>query len=251
MAGYDASNPAVAANQAAIRTNMGDLFELDHFVMDNKHGIYAERAMIEENRALIMKNYAAAFMGNRQMANSNTDEIMKNRKAILDGMDSSTPVLANFNNSMANEAKVDFLEHRSNLNTRVEQVSEEMCKINAMLIEVNHHIMENNAGIVSFNAQNIEKNTKLLDTGAQCPKEATPESNAARVKSNTERIAKIKGVAEGNKGRIAGLLVQVNANRAEILKNTEGIYARRVEIEANRVKMMANAHKIADKLRVG
>jgi len=250
MAGYDASDPAVAANQAAIRNNMADLFELDHVVMDNKHGIYAERAMIEENRALIMKNYAAAFMGNRQMANSNTDEIMKNRKAILDGLDSSTPVLANFNNSMANEAKVDFLEHRSNLNSRVEQVSEEMCKINAMLIEVNHKIMENNAGIVSFNAQNIEKNNALLD-GKISAADATPETNAARVKSNTERIAKIKGVAEANKAGIAALLDKVNANRAEILKNTEGIYARRVEIEANRAKMMVNAHKIADKLRVG
>merc|ERR1719149_384623 len=250
MAGYDASNPAVAANQAAIRSNMGDLFELDHFVMDNKHGIYAQRAMIEENRALIMKNYAAAFMGNRQMANSNTDEIMKNRKAILDGLDSTTPVLVNFNNSMANEAKVDFLEHRSNLNTRVEQVSEEMCKINAMLIEVNHHIMENNAGIVAFNAKNIETNNKLLD-GTIAAGDATPESNAARVKSNTDRIAKIKGVAEANKGKIAALLEKVNANRVEILKNTDAIYAHRAEIGANRAKMLGNAKRIADKLRAG
>merc|ERR1719424_874097 len=159
-----------AENQAAIRQNKGDLFELDSMVMNNKHGIYAERSMIEENRALIAKNYAAAFMGNRQEANTNTD------------------VETNFVNSMANEAKVDFLEHRSGLNTRVEAVSEEMSKINAMLIEVNHHIMESNAGIVAFNAKNIEKNNKLLD-GTISGADATPETNAARVKSNTERIA--------------------------------------------------------------
>ena len=33
--------------------------------------------MIEENRLMILSNYAAAFMGNRQVANSNTDEIFE------------------------------------------------------------------------------------------------------------------------------------------------------------------------------
>merc|ERR1712195_461197 len=98
---------------------------------------------------------------------------------------------------------------------------------------------------------NIETNNHLLETGAQCPKEATPESNAARVKSNTERIAKIKGVAESNKGKIAALLEKVNGDRVEILKNTDAIYARRAEIQANRAKMLGNAKRIADKLRAG
>jgi len=249
MAGYGGAGLS-AENQAAIRANKADLFELDSMVMNNKHGIYAERSMIEENRALIAKNYAAAFLGNRQEANTNTDEIFKNRKAILDGLPADTPVKVNFNNSMANEAKVDFLEHRSGLNSRVESVSEEMSKINALLIEVNHHIMENNAGIVAFNAKNIELNNKLLD-GTISAADATPESNAARVKSNSERIAKIKGVAEANKGRIATLLEKVNANRVEILKNTDAIYQRRAEINANRVKMLGNAKKISDKLRAG
>jgi len=239
-----------AENQAAIRANKADLFDLDSMVMNNKHGIYAERSMIEENRALIAKNYAAAFMGNRQEANTNTDEIFKNRKGILDGITCKTPVETNFVNSMANEAKVDFLEHRSGLNTRVEAVSEDMAKINALLIDVNHHIMDNNAQIVSFNAANIEKNNKLLD-GTISGADATPETNAARVKSNTERIAKIKGVAEANKGKIATLLEKVNANRVEILKNTDAIYARRSEIQANRAKMLGNSKRISDKLRAG
>merc|ERR1711935_115416 len=118
------------------------------------------------------------------------------------------------------------------------------------LIEVNHHIMENNVGIVAFNAKNIETNNKLLD-GTIAAGDATPESNAARVKSNTERIAKIKGVAESNKGKIAALLEKVNGNRVEILKNTDAIYARRAEIQANRAKMLGNAKRIADKLRAG
>ena len=43
--------------------------------MTNKTMIYTSRSMIEENRLMILSNYSAAFMGNRQLANSNTDEI--------------------------------------------------------------------------------------------------------------------------------------------------------------------------------
>ena len=48
--------------------------------------------MIEENRLMILSNYSAAFMGNRQLANSNTDEIFDNRQAILDNVESGNEV---------------------------------------------------------------------------------------------------------------------------------------------------------------
>ena len=66
----------VENNRAAIRVNRTKLFELESTVMWNKAQAYRERAMIEENRALILKNYMAAFIGNRQMANQNTDDIL-------------------------------------------------------------------------------------------------------------------------------------------------------------------------------
>jgi hypothetical protein len=76
----------VEDNRANVRANRKKLFELESTVMWNKAQAYRERSMIEENRALILKNYSAAFMGNRQMANQNTDDIFRNRKAILQSM---------------------------------------------------------------------------------------------------------------------------------------------------------------------
>ena len=52
-------------------------------VLSNKASLYQSRAMIEENRMMILSNYAAAFMGNRQLANHNTEEIFANRKVVL------------------------------------------------------------------------------------------------------------------------------------------------------------------------
>eukprot|EP01034_Spumella_vulgaris_P046131 gene46131-57520_t len=52
--------------------------------------------MIAENGALISKNYNAAFMGNRQLANENTDAIYRNRIALTQGLPISTEVQRNF-----------------------------------------------------------------------------------------------------------------------------------------------------------
>ena len=70
-----------------IRKNRRALFELQGQVMVNKARAYATRSNIEENRYLILKNYVAAFVGNRQLANQNTDDIFENRIAILENIE--------------------------------------------------------------------------------------------------------------------------------------------------------------------
>ena len=41
------------------------------------------RSLVQENAALISKNYTSSFMGNRQLANQNTEDLYRNRLAIL------------------------------------------------------------------------------------------------------------------------------------------------------------------------
>merc|ERR1719284_272539 len=142
MLSSEGASEDVAKNIAKIKENKGKLYELEQKVMENKQMIYGERAFIEENRQLIFKNYAAAFMGNRQMINTNTDGIFKNRYAILKTLKTATQVEVNFRESKVNESKVDFLDHRSKLNAKVEAVSEKMAAVNSMLIEINDSIME-------------------------------------------------------------------------------------------------------------
>merc|ERR1740130_124597 len=119
------------------------------------------RSMIEENRANIVKNYAAAFVGNRQMACENTDAIMKNRFAILDALKVEGPVQENFLNSKYNEAAIEYLENRSLLNNRVAKANLKMSEANADLIAINDQILKSNEEIVVFNGAQIETNTKL------------------------------------------------------------------------------------------
>ena len=86
-------------NANAIKANKRRIFKIDAEVMTNKANAYISRSMIEENRLMILSNYAAAFMGNRQIANSNTDEIFDNRQAILDNCETNNDVEENFVNA--------------------------------------------------------------------------------------------------------------------------------------------------------
>ena len=111
-------------NARAIKENRKRIFKLDAEVMTNKANAYLSRAMIEENRMMILSNYSAAFLGNRQLANSNTDEVFDNRNAILSNYKSKNDVEENYINAQKNKASLDFLKHRSELNTALLKVSE-------------------------------------------------------------------------------------------------------------------------------
>ena len=181
----------VSVNKEAIKKNKKRIFEIDSEVMTNKTMIYASRSMIEENRLMILSNYAAAFMGNRQIANSNTDEIFENRQAILDNAETNNEVEENFINSQKNKAALDFLNHRSALNSAVLSISEEMADINSRLIDINRRIMESNQEIVEFNQNQIEMNSSLLGGDLQ-PSNATPESNATTIENNQKMMAELE-----------------------------------------------------------
>ena len=128
----------IQQNKENIKKNKKRIFNLDAEVMTNKTLIYASRSMIEENRLMILSNYSAAFMGNRQIANSNTDEIFENRQAILDSAETSNEVEENYINSQKNKASLDFLKHRSELNSAVLEVSEEIALVLDMNILYSH-----------------------------------------------------------------------------------------------------------------
>merc|ERR1712232_1461411 len=155
------TNEAVEANRKQIMENKSALHNMHLDVMTNKEKLYAVRSLIIENRELIFKNYTAASMCNRQCANQNTDDIFKNRSAILDTLKVEGASQENYRNSKYNEANIEYLENRSLLNNRVAKANKTMSEINADLIAINKQIMGGNEEIVAFNKEAIETNRKL------------------------------------------------------------------------------------------
>ena len=192
---------------------------------------------------MILSNYSAAFMGNRQIANNNTDEIFENRHAILDNVDTQNDVEENFVNSQKNKASLDFLQHRSQLNSAVLEISEKMATINAALIDVNRAIMESNQAIVDFNSEQIAVNSALLSGDLQ-PSKATPESNAETIENNKKMMDDLETRVAANREKMESLVKTSEDNAQALADNKKAIGERRGAMFANRDKIMANKDKI-------
>ena len=233
----------VEMNREAIAKNRRRIFAIDADVMLNKALVYQSRAMIEENRLMILSNYAAAFMGNRQLANNNTEEIFENRRAILASADTQDDVQANYVNIQMNKASLDYLEHRSRLNSSVLEISQEMAEINARLIEINRKIMDANEGIVDFNSEQIAINRELLD-GSLKPSEATSGDNAVIIAENHDAMQGIEENVKKNRAVMEELMSTSTDNADKLMANKREISERRASIMANREVIKENKGRI-------
>ena len=240
-----AASSQVLTNMKNIKKNRKSVFNLESGITSNKSRAYATRSTIEENRALILKNYTAAFMGNRQLANQNTDDIFRNRKNILSNFDAKNEIEVNYVESLTNEASIDFLEHRASLNASVLEVNRMMAEVNSKLIAINSKIMNSNQKIVAFNSKNLTENSRVLKAGLSV-KSANPPSNAKRIIKNKERLAAISKTSSANTKTISNLLKIASNNRAAIEKNSELIHARRKAIEGNQDKISKNQSSVAN-----
>jgi len=237
-------------NAEQISLGKKKIYQLENDVLYNKAMVILTRESILENRAGILKNYEAAFNGNRQLANANTEAIFRNRYAIIKNADATDQVHVNFREIQANKAKLDFLDRRSHLNGQVTEISEEMAKINASLIALNERIRAITVKIIETNKNDIAENTELIKNSGKPHgwEHATAESNAGLIKANQEAIAKISTRAEVNAKKNEEVYKTVKDNREKIAANTVEIYKRRTEILANREAIEQNVKNASEKV---
>ena len=206
---------------------------LKKIVTDNKASLYQSRAIIEENRMMILSNYTANFMGNRQLINQNTDDVFSASETMLDALDPQTEsesvAVEIFNQS----ASLDFLSHRSSLTSSVIQISEQMAEVNARLISINREIMETNNSIIAFNKKQIERN-KGYSNNESVLHAATDEMNERLIDENNQKIEEINISATHNSEEIANLLHSSMENRSRLISNKDEISVARNSILENR-----------------
>ncbi len=236
-------------NKAQIQTNRRKIFELEILINSNKTKVEVCRASIEQNYASIMRNYNAAYMGNHHLANQETDEILRNRLAIMSNMIAEQDVEINFRESMNNKAQLDFLEHKSSVNKTILEVNKQLTEINKKLIELNRMIMKKNEDTLQFNKKNLATNEKFLK-GEFHPSKATEKDNKKRIDQNTKRCAKIEEMASDNKKRIIDIQSKTQTNAIDIMKNSVQISERRERINDLQEKVNENQNSVAEMISI-
>ena len=226
-------------NKSKIQSNRREIFELETKVNSNKALVHATRATIEQNYTSIMRNYSAAFLGNHNLTTQNTDNIFRNRVAILSNMEVDGEVEINFRESMTNQANLDFLEMQATVNELVVEVNKRMSEINTMLIETNKMIMESNERSVKFNSANLQTNKRFLN-GEFHPSKATASANKERVDDNTKRCISIRQLANKNEQKLNKLFERAKSNSMEVLLNSADISKRREVISDNQKAIIEN-----------
>ena len=235
------SKNQVALNEENIRKNKRHIFELECQASTS----YAESLLliadIEENRALLSRNFSAAFNGNRAIAVDNIEDLYRCRMLMVDALTAKTDVQQNFKSAMGNSLRIDLLENKFYLNEQLQAVAEQMAAINEMLTSLNEMIADSNENLADQGGEMVSENASWIDGEIdKVFKAASADSNADLVKSNADRLESLTGKADVA-AKSAGLTVkQIESETKSIIDNGDDIAARRARIQAEREKVVAN-----------
>ena len=235
------SKNQVALNEENIRKNKRHIFELECQASTS----YAESLLliadIEENRALLSRNFSAAFNGNRAIAVDNIEDLYRCRMLMVDALTAKTDVQQNFKSAMGNSLRIDLLENKFYLNEQLQAVAEQMAAINEMLTSLNEMIADSNENLADQGGEMVSENASWIDGEIdKMFKAASADSNADLVKSNADRLESLTGKADVA-AKSAGLTVkQIESETKSIIDNGDDIAARRARIQAEREKVVSN-----------
>ena len=235
------SKNQVALNEENIRKNKRHIFELECQASTS----YAESLLliadIEENRALLSRNFSAAFNGNRAIAVDNIEDLYRCRMLMVDALKAKTDVQQNFKSAMGNSLRIDLLENKFYLNEQLQAVAEQMAAINEMLTSLNEMIADSNENLADQGGEMVSENASWIDGEIdKMFKAASADSNADLVKSNADRLESLTEKADVA-AKSAGLKVkQIESETKSIIDNGDDIAARRARIQAEREKVVAN-----------
>jgi hypothetical protein len=237
----------VAENKKAIQKNKRSIFELEAGVSTTYAELMLLLSDIEENRALLNRNFTSSFTGNRSIAVDNVNDLFNSRLVMIDSLEAKSEVEVNFKTMFSNMTKIDQLENRAKLNSKLSEIIGRVQEVNIILQTINELIAESNESVVEQADTMISENAEWVDgVVSEKMKMATANANKQGVGSNIERLEKLiedSNIAEQEAERI---LKRVNDVTKGILKSGEDIAGRREAIEADRERVIANQRRTAD-----
>ena len=126
-------------------------------LLNQKSKNYLLRSKIDQSIAITNSNLSASFLGNRQMANHNTDDIKYCLNEIIEK-----------NSTGPNETKLNvnliFLKHRQKLNKRLVENSKILIAAIEQLQLAHQRVMKTNEEIVKFNTSMIDATSSIIST---------------------------------------------------------------------------------------
>jgi len=234
-------------SEASLQENEQISYELEYLVEDTYAMSHSVLQLVMENRALIQRNFLAVFDGNFHLSNSNTDAIFRNRAAIIQNLPedgNGDPSKAEFRQIALNTATLDFLDHRSKLFAKIDEIYEMVNGVSEHLNKILIQVANLDIQDSQFHRDELEKNKQILQKGLPEIEQANPASLSNLIDQNRQKMDLIKFRVDENSKQNAAIHAKVIANRDRIEANTTSIYQRRAAIICNRGMIRTNSVRV-------
>ena len=200
-------------------------------LLNQKSKNYLLRSKIDQSIAITTSNLSASFLGNRQMANHNTDDIKYCLNEIIE---------KNATEPNATKLNVDliFLKHRQKLNMRLMENSKILIAALEQLQLAHQKVMRTNEEIVKFNSSMLEATSEIISTNElpiqlrlnvseiQAEIEKINRAYLSSYKKTQKVIEQIDDICIENQS----LSEELDKKRQKIIKNRERISGVRADV---------------------
>ena len=200
-------------------------------LLNQKSKNYLLRSKIDQSIAITTSNLSASFLGNRQMANHNTDDIKYCLNEIIE---------KNATEPNATKLNVDliFLKHRQKLNMRLMENSKILIAALEQLQVAHQKVMRTNEEIVKFNSSMLEATSEIISTNElpiqlrlnvseiQAEIEKINRAYLSSNKTTQKLIEQIDDICIENQS----LSEELDKKREKIIKNRERISGVRADV---------------------
>ena len=200
-------------------------------LLNQKSKNYLLRSKIDQSIAITNSNLSASFLGNRQLANHNTDDIKYCLNEIIEK-----------NSTGPNETKLNvnliFLKHRQKLNKRLVENSKILIAAIEQLQLAHQRVMKTNEEIVKFNTSMIDATSSIISTNElpiqlrlsvseiQAELEKIEKGCLLSDKTTQKLITQIEHICMENNL----LSEELNKKREKIIKNRDRISGVRADL---------------------
>ena len=200
-------------------------------LLNQKSKNYLLRSKIDQSIAITNSNLSASFLGNRQMANHNTDDIKYCLNKIIE-KNSTEPDITKLNVDLM------FLKHRQKLNKRLAENSKILIAALEQLQLAHQRVMKANEEIVKFNSSMLETTSEIIATNElpiqsrlgmseiQAELEKIEKGCLLSEKTYLKLIKKIEDISTENDS----LSEQLDEKRKKINKNRDQISGVRADL---------------------
>ena len=237
----------VEENKIGIRKNKRWVFELKAGVSTTYAELMLLLADVEENRALLTRNFIASFTGNRAIVLDNVNDLFNSRLMMIDSLDPATGVELNYKTMLTNSVEIDQLVSKTQLNEKLNEIIDRVQEINMMSQAVNAMVAEANEILVEQVDTMISENAEWVDGDlAKRLSSATANANKQGVGANQERLNRLINDSHIAKGAAAKISKRASIVTNSIVDAGEDIIKRRDAIQADRERVFANQRRTAD-----